>query len=602
MTLMLITIGLYDLTGALPGDLTDRVAVERAWDEAHVVSTLQGLVNRDAPRLYLRYVSWDGRNVDDFWLARLRAPNAWLGDAEFEQIDTLEALVARYRDHFRGVVLYDPHRAPTSNVASTIAGAADLVAVRYDPAPGSVYSRLVTGGPQLPVRVDLRDPDGGVDYNPDAGPAPALPPDTRSAKTMPYEWARLRYLDAGRCDPRYIGYYIDSYWIGVADRGPANQHTLTNHDYFVAKRAFFCDLNCWDDERSVDDPQQPPGADRQMLRRILRSAHEQSAGAIIHIGGFTPWAYKYTDVPGAGGRRGGVATEWELVKLVSAFNGFIDADALGHGAMANASFFMHFPLQERYEQKRPPVTAIIRDQDIQLEPDTDYVTIYVGDYDSAAWLYQRMPDLWFDAKRGQVPMSWAISPVLSRRAPHILHLLWTEASERDYFIAGDNGAGYLNPSMLVEPRPISNLPSGLDAWTQHNAAYYRQWDLSITGFIIDGNAPPADDRVLAAYQTFSPAGVVSHQRQDQMFLHHGLPVFRHGEDIGGPDPVAAGARMAHFVEQERSAGQRFHRFRSILQSPSWHQAAIEELQRRDPKVKVVNADVFFYLLKQHLQE
>ncbi|EQD70078.1 hypothetical protein B1A_06491, partial [mine drainage metagenome] len=49
----------------------------------------------------------------------------------------------------------------------------------------------------------------------------------------------------------------------------------------------------------------------------------------IHIGGFIPWDKKYTKYPGAGGKHGGVATEWEYAYIVSCFNGYMDADALG---------------------------------------------------------------------------------------------------------------------------------------------------------------------------------------------------------------------------------------------------------------------------------
>ena len=39
----------------------------------------------------------------------------------------------------------------------------------------------------------------------------------------------------------------------------------TNHDYFVANKAFFFDLSIWGDEAPNDDPEQPLGTDRATL-------------------------------------------------------------------------------------------------------------------------------------------------------------------------------------------------------------------------------------------------------------------------------------------------------------------------------------------------
>lgn len=71
--------------------------------------------------------------------------------------------------------------------------------------------------------------------------------------------------------------------------------------------------------------------------------------------------------------------------------------------------------------------------------------------------------------------------------------------KNDYFAAADNGAGYLMPGMLQSQRPISGLPDALDAWAAHNLPYYKRWDITITGFIIDGLAPGLNQKGLDAY-------------------------------------------------------------------------------------------------------
>ncbi len=585
-------------------DLGDRAQAAQVWDEIHAVATLQGIVNRDAPRLYLRYIEHAGCNIDDWWLAQLSQPGQWLAGRPRREIATLEELVAHFASHITGAVLYDPQVPATSNVASTLAGVEDLIAVRYDPTPGSLYDRLVVNGPQLPVRRRLLTPEGTLLFT-GRGTLPDGGDSTGSAKCDAYRWALRELLHAGRCNPAYLAYYIDAYWIDHATASVPDHHTLTNHDFFVAQRAFFCDLHCWGDEAPVDDPHQPLGTDLETLKAILLALYQQNRGAMVHVGGFTPWAFKYTDFGDAGGTRGGVATEWEMVRVVSAYNAYLDADAIGLGAMANASFFMHYPLAQRYPQAPPPTEQDLRaagyldDAGRVVTADRDYAVFYVGDYDAAAWLHRAVPTLWEDPARGTVPLSWAISPVLERRAPAAMAHMWQTRSAQDAFMAGDNGAGYLNPSMLVAPRAISDLPSGLDRWVAHCRPYYQRWDLRATGFVIDGHAPPMGPAALDAYAVFSPAGVVEQFLAEESRMHGRMPVMRAGPDIGAPDPREAADDVLGHLAARRSRGLAFHWFRTILKSPSWHAALVEKVTQADRQVTFVTADVFFELLRRN---
>ncbi len=47
--------------------------------------------------------------------------------------------------------------------------------------------------------------------------------------------------------------------------------------------------------------------------------------------------------------------------------------------------------------------------------------------------------------------------------------------KNDYFAAADNGAGYIMPGMLQEPRE-SGLPSGLETWGKHCKSIIRNGD------------------------------------------------------------------------------------------------------------------------------
>ncbi|MBV9849128.1 MAG: hypothetical protein JO250_05505, partial [Armatimonadetes bacterium] len=307
----------------------------------------------------------------------------------------------------------------------------------------------------------------------------------------------------------------------------------------------------------------------------------------------------------AGGRHGDVATEWRYAAILSCYNAYMDADALGLNAMANASVFSLFPLKPRYTQPKPSpadwVKAGYLDAAGRVVPET-YVTFYVGDYDSAAWLYQRLPSLWDDPARGAVPLGWAFDPNLSDRFPVGFDWVHRTATPNDHFIAGDSGAGYLNPGFLDGDRPFSHLPSGLPTWEEHCTKYYQQWDISLTGFIIDGDARPMSDATRAAYARFSPDGLVAQKLPSYQGLiaNTQTPYLTMNDDMPNGDQTdEALARIQARLAADKGDGPHFHIFRTILWSPTQHQKLFARLQAL-PHVRVVDPYTLMGLLRRHL--
>jgi len=602
-------IQLYDLTYTLNIDTAKPDQVQMAWDHCHAVAVLQGLVNRDEPTLYVRYIQSQHRpiNVDDYWLEKLSAPGQWLHGRPIERIASITELVERFRSTIGGAVVYDPNVAATSNVASTIAGVEGLIPIRYDRSEGSLYSTLVTSGPKLPVKRWLVHPDGTSLFT-GRGTIPGLDrPSTGSAKCDAYLWMKAHYLDTGKCNGAFGAYYLDQYWMSKPRNTVLNHHCLTNHDYFVSQKAFFFDLGIWGDEKPVDDPEQELGTDLKTLQELLLSAyHHGGKDEMIHIGGFVPWAHKYTSHGSSGGTHEPVATEWEYGKIISAYNGFMDADAVGYGAMANASFFTHFPLKKEYPQDWVTHDELRQrgylDADGRVRFDgRQFIVFYVGDYDCGAWVYQRMMDIWDDPARGKVPMMWSISPVLDRRVPMAMDLMRRTATAKDYFASADNGAGYCEPGMLQEPRGLSGLPSGLDAWARHCKKYFTRWGMSITGFIIYAHGPELNEAGLDCYASFSPNGIVP-SRGPATLLHKNMPVLRFDHDVNEGDPAAAARHVMDRVTQRRREGlPPFHWFRNILKRPSWYVEVVDEIEKLDPDVELLDAPTFFELYRIYLQ-
>jgi hypothetical protein len=469
----------------------------------------------------------------------------------------------------------------------------DLLPLRFDPRRDSLYYQLVEAvdGPRLEVKLRLLNTDGSPMFTGKR---------SGSAKCDAMLWAVDRYLKTRKCDPQHLAYYPDAWWLaGKARVSPLN-NLLCNHDYYIARRAFFFDLGPWDDEAPNDDPGQPPGTDAKTLLEVLAAAQIAAQAGIIHVGGFTPWDQKYTDY--TSGRHGGVPTEWRYAEILSCYNAYMDADAPGLHAMANASVFQHYPLAAHYPQKNLPTPAELETKgyldSVGKVVARNFASIYVGDYDSAAWLYQRAPEIWDDPNRGKIPLGWAFNPALAQRFPVGLAHTRATATPNDTFVAGDSGFGYLNPGYLVPPRRWSGLPSGLGAWERLCTEGYRQWDLRITGFVIDGNAPPMSDAVQAAYARFSPGGVIA-QKIPERSLVHGVPFLRMGTDL--PDPQQ-GARL---IVEAFPPGRRspdFRIFRSILWTPTMHKQMFDAVRKQRPDIEFVEPYTLLELLRRRLLE
>jgi hypothetical protein len=606
----------YDLTYTLKLERSDPKQRRRIYDHSHFVSSLQGLVNRREPRLYiflmgpesagkdefwLRKLPPEAPTIDHYWLRYLREEDKWLADYRLEPAPDLPALVSMFRSEIPGIVVYDERVPATSNVASTVAGAENLLCVRFDQEKDSLFQWLTAdpNGPKIPVKVWLVNRDGTSLFTGKGKIPGSNTPSTGSAKGDAYLWAKENYLDTGKSNPAKMGYYLDAFWLQRPE-GYIPDHKLTNHDYFISHRGFFFDLSPWGDEAPNDDPTQPVGTDLKTMQAILRAAWERTGGKrMIHIGGFPPVDKgKYTKE--VGGKHEGVPTEWHFAEVYSCFNAYMDADIGAIANMANASVYQHYPLEAVYPQKLPTVEDLKTRGYITAEGNVApkfFACPYVGDYDSTGWIYQRIPDLWGDPARGTIPLGWAFNPNLSDRFGPGMVYVRRKKSSNDYFVAGDSGAGYVNPGNLLEPRKWSGLPSGLDVWTEHCKKYFKLWDISITGFIIDGYAPPTGDKVEDAYAEFSQNGIGLHFWSKGWGVHKGMPYIKCEEAIQYHNPEESARLLLKFVGRKKPD---FLYFRTILMTPSEHKQLFD-LVKASPQgkdVEFVDPYTLFLLIKE----
>ncbi|OQA64223.1 MAG: hypothetical protein BWY37_02083 [Firmicutes bacterium ADurb.Bin262] len=619
---------LYTLDLAAYLDARPGVSASDYYDTALMMGVLQGLVNRDAPRLYIFFTS--ANNADRVWFERLTSSTYWreklgrepqfLAGKEIVALQSPADALYVFRDFFKGFAVWDNEVPATSNAALTACGCDNLLPLRYSAKVDSLYANLTGLGVKdifnykdrftaKRVAVDLHGR-----FRQDAEFVFGTSGKYRSTGSRKCDaalWAVRNYLETGKTNPHLMAYHIDAYY----PRKTANGETaydmghikstafLLNNDYYIAKKAFFFDLCVMKNEIPSDDPDQAGkgvcpltgSADYRTLQVVLAAQNALAAKfeyAPITCGGFTAWHIKYTNfiqAEGAEKLSGPVAVEWQTVREFSYYNVMLDADAPGLVAMSDASVFMHYPHPERYEQK----SAAARGEATADEGGNfNYVMVYMGDYDSAAWLNSQSLTCWDNAQRGTVPLAWSFAPGLYERAPHVIDYLYATATPNDTFVCGDNGAGYLNPEALA----VSKHFGTLEQWAAYNKTLFERFDMDIQGFLIfdKGVKTPGDfllrRRVLDAYASFAPAGLLTNNASG-IGPCTPMPVVKMADALSAED------LLGHLRENPAKNGSAFTAVRVILQSPEtvnrWARA-IEALPG-DYRLKIVDPYTFMAL-------
>ncbi|MHB1457227.1 MAG: GxGYxYP domain-containing protein [Armatimonadota bacterium] len=486
----------YDIGYVLKNSVDSVEGRKRRFDTEFAIATLQGLVNRTGPNLYLKL-----NKDDDLWLSRLREPDNWLAKKTIVTIPDLQTLFSTFSNQYKGAVLWDPDVYATSNVATTVAGADDLIPVLYDTDPESMHSQLIAGVPNIPVKVNLVGRFTGTGTIWDTNIA-----STGSRKNDAYVWARTKYLETGKSNPSLLQYVIDAYWIYKKATG-LDDASRAMCDYTIRNKGFAFDLGVWDDEKPVDDPDQRLGLDLETHKSILAEAAKRAPGMIQYLG-FVPWPAKYSNSDGAGGTHGPVDSEWEQVRLLSYYNAYMEPDCPPQ--LPNASIHSQFPLPDRLTQNAKLSRTELRklgyiDSGNNVSA-LNFLNLYMGDYDGSTWMDRLVK--WDDLNRGKYPTSWAFNPNLLQVSASIYEYYNRTKTVNDSFIAGDCGSGYVNPSRVLNDR-ISGLPSGEDKWVQHNLKYFRLTNTKVTGFLINGTAGPLGEDVDKMYAKFSVDGTFS---------------------------------------------------------------------------------------------
>ena len=255
---------------------------------------------------------------------------------------------------------------------------------------------------------------------------------------------------------------------------------LNTSDYLIANKAFFFDLSPDNTIAPIDDRSQPVGTDVATLRQLLAQERTNNNNGIFTVIGFVPWFIKYTSTSDSSSSLGDVAAEWKMVEYISSYNGQSDADAFAPVGLTNASAFMHQPLKAPFTQNNDK-EAIKSDSVVKEKYDssTTYFILLMGDYDCGAWTSGVLPSRFLLdwGTEDRYPLTWPIAADLSTRVPQAFNWIYSHQNRNDYFVAGDNGTGYLTPASSPD----------LTTWKNHNIEKLSQFDIDVTGFLIGGN-------------------------------------------------------------------------------------------------------------------
>ena len=543
-------------------DMTRQPANADDYDEVAALASMQGIINRDKPILYINN---DGYGRPKYWLDIMSKDGRWLEGVERKTITDLDDVYRLAAGKLKGAVIWDPEVPASINVATTIAGVED--AVVFSPRMAEKYLQKWN----LPVVKDLRGMFTGRE--------------TGSKKNDAYRWAIREYIDKGKCSPHFLCLYTDSFF----DRQPGQIAYLILRDWAVKNRAFTYDLSPWGDEIPGDDPNQPLGTDLATYHLVLAATLEQSAGKqMTEVAGFFNFQ-KYSNMPGHPSQHDPVPTEWETVYLISPYNCYQNTAT---EFCYNQSFHCHAP-RKPLKQSRPSAK--------RSPENKSYIAILMADYDSAFPLYNFLPNHWNDKVRGELPLAWGINPNLIETYPDVISYFYETATPKDNFVADASAAGYMNPNRVQQQY--------LPLFIQHNKSFYNQADMTISGMVLDWDQPRDD--VKDAFTSFSPDGYATivadlhggAGKPPRPHVWKGMPIVQLlGADPNSPEYTAGEIYKA--VKERPTNEPGFYYFRCVWVSPTQVKASLDLFAKQHPEeqCEVVDLYTFFDLFKQHREK
>lgn len=544
-------------------------------DEQLALVTLQGLVNREVPRVYLL------QSNDD------EGKYTWLRDGlrlGYTVHKDPWALLEKYGNRVEGLIVYDPDVPDSINVATTLAGLRDGIvaspelaerlsaeyglsvtedlrgrftdrldayAWQLDNLWSETTHRLLVG---LPPTRSVEIPPGIPEYfEPvlteeqqvrDASNRDVYDIDLSSVLSGDDVYVRFddSFADDGwgpavheltvRADGEVIAQFVpgspeEETFLYDPDTSQLNEgedpHRFAdNGRYFVYRfsppegaEALTLQVEMWNQFKVSVSSQQPPTSSVQVPLGMLRDYAVANRAMVFWLD------------PNIAAERALFERIMDDVEPYTPYLGWFAQDVAGefsgteltseHGVyVLAADWFSNMTVfsgtrAERVKTRRAPVP--------ELE-NKIYLTFTVSEGDNLQYNQHRLRVLWDDPYRGSVPLNWSTSPLLLDAAPAMLNYYQRTATANDLLIAGPSGAGYIYPT----PWPDGTF----DSFTEQTAKYMRRSGMDVVYVLnrVDGVNVPLSKLEADAYeQDVAPEGLFLSWENftDLSFLDHGTP-------------------------------------------------------------------------------
>lgn len=555
-------------------NITDLPYAERL-----TVNSLQGLVNREGPRLFLVYGNYDDpgnrktnsvQMTEENWFGKYREVlkhndldnlDYYQGeyDLEVNEVVDLSAAVLKYRSKLNGLVVWDPALIDSINLALMLAGLRDLLICH----PDQVSSLQALTG--LPVVEDLRG--------------------RFTDRVTLYRWAFRNLFD--QCKPGQVA-HMEPVW---------NRTEFT--DYIVQNKLFTYSLSCFKNGGLRTFGQKSLlllVAGPLWLRNFLFNTRLDGFVrrlALWLLGTGAPETRLETKIersvkaapyPTIFGWHSDRDDELAFMLTISA-NGLRLAPTF---LASNFSFHSQLPAKVPFKQR------YLSPDGVQLE-DKVYLTFTLSDGDQFTLMNTAEVGNWRRPEHGKVPFNWEVQPLLVEIAPALLGYYYRNLTEADMLVAGPSGAGYVIPPLVPD----------LPAYMRESARYCDRADIRIaTSYTCDPPSRVIRDHANAPGNFLGYIAGYFHLNHTPMCMAGDRPfvsyVWPHVDQIGWNAPeVLAGIRQ---IVEAPGKGSRFvacHLFAYCTTVADVYKfCQTLDLQR----VKVVRADEFLIAASQFMIE
>ncbi|MFD2381348.1 GxGYxYP domain-containing protein [Paenibacillus xanthanilyticus] len=544
-------------------------------DEKILMATLQGIVNRKEPRLYLI------ENIEE-------GKFTWLNDLNvaYQVHEDYWNIVSTFKSELKGIIVYDPAVPDSINVATTLAGLKDAVVA------SPALAAKLTGAPfQLKVLEDLRGKFKNrldaytwqfenlwsqtthrmlIGLSPDTSiriPS-GLPEsfrtiaedttqerDARNRKVYDLDLASflgqsdvyLRFDDAFTQDGwgsavhevtvKADGQTIAQFIPGTPEEEPflydrqqsqvssgsGGHRFADNGRYFVYRftppagtAQLTASVEMWNQYKVSAGSVQPPSSEHKEPYGYLRDYAVANKAMVFWLDSNIPEQRDLFERILSAVDPGTPYLGWFSNDVEGEFNS-VEITSRHSVYVLAADWFSNLTVFSAATKNAKPPKPTRKPK----LANKIYVTYTFSEGDNFQYNQHRMRILWDDPNRGKVPLNWTSSPLLYDGAPAILNHYLETATDNDLLISGPSGAGYF----YANAWPDSTFAPYLKQ-TYH---YLKKTGMTVPYVLnrIDGqNVPLSETKAKAYAEDYRASGVFLswEDRHGIEILNGNLPV------------------------------------------------------------------------------